>query len=81
MECFPVDRASYHVSAQVDKVPANIPLLALLDDFDAREILHVTFGSVLAQFGLEIKAALANHAELYSAGLQKHFRKHLDLLK
>ncbi|CAG1772858.1 hypothetical protein BAC2_03144, partial [uncultured bacterium] len=51
-ERYETDRASYHVSAQLARAPLsddvideNLP--ALLDQFDAREILHVTFGSVL----------------------------------
>lgn len=78
---YPLERASYHVSGQVENVPVNLAGPDLLDDFNARQILHVTFGSALAQFGTEIKAALANHAEEYQTGLQSHFRKHLDLLK
>jgi tagaturonate epimerase len=78
---YATDRVSYHVSADVTKVAAVISLPSLLDDFHAREILHVTFGSALGQFGIEIKAALVKHADEYNANLQKHFRKHLDLLK
>jgi len=81
LERYATDRATYHVSADVALVPAGLALPALLDDFHAREILHVTFGSALAQFGTEIKAALVKHADVYNANLQKHFRKHLDLLK
>jgi len=43
--------------------------------------LHVTFGSALAQFGIELKAALVKHEEAYSDGLRSHFDKHLSLLK
>jgi hypothetical protein len=78
---YATDRATYHVSADVEKVTNGLSLPALLDDFHAREILHVTFGSALGQFGTEIKAALVKHADVYNANLQKHFRKHLDLLK
>src|SRR5262249_56324477 len=51
-ERYPIDRASYHVSAEVGKAPdvAGLPdddLATLLDDFHARAILHVPFGSVL----------------------------------
>ncbi|HKC87450.1 MAG TPA: tagaturonate epimerase family protein, partial [Blastocatellia bacterium] len=51
-ERYPIDRASYHVSAEVGKAPdvaglSDDDLTTLLDDFHAREILHVTFGSVL----------------------------------
>ena len=80
LERYPTDRATYHVSAEIKKAPAEISS-ALLDDFHAREILHVTFGSALTQFGGEIKSALIDHADVYNANLQKHFRKHLDLLK
>jgi tagaturonate epimerase len=78
---YATDRVTYHVSADVEKVPNGTSLPSLLDDFHAREILHVTFGSALGQFGKEIKAALVKHADVYNANLQKHFRKHLDLLK
>lgn len=81
LERYDTDRATYHVSADVEKVPAGLALPALLDDFHAREILHVTFGSALTQFGAEIKAALVKHADVYNANLQKHFGKHLKLLK
>jgi hypothetical protein len=77
---YTADRASYHVSADVTKVPVGVSLPSLLDDFHAREILHVTFGSALGQFGNEIKAALVKHTDEYNVNLQKHFRKHLDLL-
>jgi hypothetical protein len=80
LERYPTDRATYHVSAEIEKAPAEISP-ALLDDFHAREILHVTFGSALMQFGGEIKSALINHSDVYNSNLQKHFRQHLDLLK
>jgi hypothetical protein len=78
---YETDRASYHVSAQLDRVPGTDDLPALLDDFHAREILHVAFGSVLAEFGPALKTALARHANAYREDLRVHFVKHLDLLK
>ncbi len=80
LERYPVDRASYHVSAEVSKAPASCGP-ALLEDLHAREILHVTFGSALTQHGVEINTALARHAPIYQANLERHFRKHLDLLR
>ncbi len=79
-ERYPTDRATYHVSAELEKVPAGAGFPALLDDFHAREILHVTYGSALAEYGDEIKAALGRQAELYRANLYRHFCKHLSLL-
>jgi tagaturonate epimerase len=81
LERYATDCATYHVSADPALVPAGLPLPALLDDFHAREILHVTFGSALGEYGAHIKAELVKHADSYSANLQKHFGRHLDLLK
>ena len=81
LERYSTDRQTYHVSADVGKISPAGSFHVLLDDFNAREILHVTFGSALTQYGTEIKAALAQHADLYQANLQKHFGRHLDLLK
>ena len=52
VERYPADRASYHVSAEIDALTSflNGPdssLGTLLDNFHGREILHVTYGSVL----------------------------------
>ncbi len=82
-ERYPIDRASYHVSAEVDKAPdaARLPdgeLTTLLDDFHAREILHVTFGSVLnhPDFRGPFFAALRGDEEVYYRALEAHFGKH-----
>ncbi len=79
-ERYATDRLTYHVSAEISKVPQGIALPALLDDFHAREILHVTFGSALMQYGREIRAALIKHSDGYLDHLTRHFKKHLDLL-
>jgi hypothetical protein len=81
LERYPTDRATYHVSADPTQVPAKMNPVDYLDDFHAREILHVTFGSALVEHGDEIRNALAQHNDIYQGNLQKHFLKHLDLLK
>jgi hypothetical protein len=81
LERYSAERASYHVSAEVEKVPADLPLPALLEDFQARQILHVTYGAALAVYGREMKSALVKAGDLYHEHLQEHFRKHLDLLR
>jgi hypothetical protein len=80
---YPTDRASYHVSAELEKMPhiAGWPderLPELLDDFHAREILHVTFGSVLNHppFREPFFTALRTHEETYSEMLERHFCRH-----
>jgi hypothetical protein len=62
-------------------LPKDSDLPSLLNDFHAREVLHVTFGSALSQFGAEIKSSLVKHADAYRAGVEAHFRRHLELLK
>jgi len=87
---YETDKVSYHVSAQLDRAPlpqavldADLP--RLLDQFDAREILHVTFGSVLREQNAEGKprfydrfvGLLHANPEAYAADLEAHFVKHL----
>jgi hypothetical protein len=83
IERYPTDRATYHVSAELAKVPeltalTNEALPGLLDNFDARQVLHVTFGSALAKFGTDIKTALQTHRAEHYAVVERHFVKHLE---
>jgi len=80
-ERYEEDRKTYHVSAELSKLPKTDDLPSLLEDFHAREVLHVTFGSALARYGVELKTALVNHDDEYFYGLKTHFDKHLNLLK
>jgi hypothetical protein len=80
-ERYETDRRTYYVSAELKMLPEENDLPALLNDFHVREVLHVTFGSALSRFGQEIKSALVNHDEVYRAALERHFGKHLGLLK
>jgi hypothetical protein len=83
VERYPTDRATYHVSAEIEKMAdvgalADAQLTTLLDDFHAREILHVTFGSVLhhADFREPFFATLRGNEETYYDMLEIHFGKH-----
>ena len=76
------DRRTYHVSALVDKVPpaeklSDAQLPDLLNQFDARQVLHVTFGSVLDTFGEELNHTLLANEAAYHAALKAHFDRHL----
>ncbi len=82
IERYPQDRATYHVSAQLSRVPRPEMLLdadlpGLLDQFDAREVLHVTFGSALDLFGGRLLATLQENEEIHYALLDAHFQRHL----
>ena len=76
------DRMTYHVSATLARVPsvdsvksADLPLL--LEKFDARQVMHVTFGSVLDRFGDRLRETLRKNEEIYATVLEAHFRRHL----
>ncbi len=88
---FEIDRATYHVSAKLERAPLPGQVSdprALLDQFDARQILHHTYGSVLtarneqgqAHFHERLTALLQENAEAYAANLEKHFIRHLTPL-
>jgi hypothetical protein len=87
-ERYEIDRASYHVSAQLERAPAPVAVTdppGLLNQFDAREILHVTFGSVLTaqapggglQFSGRLRELLQAHPDHYAGNLEAHFLRHL----
>ena len=86
---FDTDRATYHVSAQLaaapdpDSVSDNRDLeTAYLDRNDGRQILHVSFGSVLnhPELGPALHAHLRAHPETHCEILSEHFQRHLEAL-
>jgi hypothetical protein len=77
------DKRSYHVSADLSRVPkvadvADKDLVTFLDQDDARQVLHVTFGSVLDQFRPEIVRGLQENEQTHYEMLERHFKKHLE---
>jgi hypothetical protein len=90
---FETDRASYHLSAEVGLVPEASKLeddeleRTYLDQDHARQILHVTFGSVLTErihddyrFRESIRTILRQNQKLHEDVLRKHLGKHIKLL-
>jgi hypothetical protein len=82
-ERFDTDRASYHISAKLRHVPdmdtlADGELPTLLDEDNARQVLHVTFGSVLDRFKPRLVKVLRAHEEAHHEGVARHFEKHLQ---
>jgi hypothetical protein len=79
---FEKDRKSYFLDAQLSQVPENgaltdTALPELLEQFDARQVLHVTFGSILDEFGPGFQDFIAQHETEYQAALEAHFSRHL----
>ena len=82
-ERFAKDRKTYFLDCDQAKVPhsddlGDADLSALLEQFDARQLLHVTFGSALDEYGAKLKAVLAANERAYDAVLVTHFRRHLE---
>ena len=81
-ERFEKDRKTYFLDCRPERVPgssqlSDAALPGLLDDFDARQLLHVTFGSALDEFGAALKADLRQDEAAYEAVLVAHFERHL----
>ena len=89
-ERYETDKASYHVSADPKKVPQakdlrDAELAGVLDLFDGRQLLHVTFGSVLTvknadgtfRFRDRILGALKRDEEQHYAVLARHIGRHV----
>ena len=89
IERYPEDRASYHVSADPAKVPSpdslgDAELPGILDQFDTRETLHVTFGSVLTaetngepRFRDRLLGALSSNEEVHYETVRAHIERHV----
>jgi hypothetical protein len=85
---YPIDRATYHVSADPSLIPnvgklGQDDLPGLLENFHAREVLHVTYGSVLSErrFRASFFETLQEHEEEYTRVVEAHFDRHLSLFK
>jgi hypothetical protein len=83
---YETDRVTYHVSGHLANVPASADLTDeqlpdLLNQFDARQLLHVTFGSVLTDFYDSLFSLLHNHESEYHRLVCTHFKRHLELFK
>ncbi|HID90712.1 TPA: hypothetical protein EYP44_01980, partial [Candidatus Bathyarchaeota archaeon] len=91
---FERDRETYHVSAELSSIPDPEGLAdgdlerAFLDEDDGRQLLHVTYGSVLTAkgdgggwlFRERIKEVLIDNEEEYYKVLAAHFERHIKAL-
>ncbi len=91
---FTEDCATYHISttqADVDAIsgtPDSDLERVLLDENEGRQLMHVTYGSVLINgkdakghpFGDSLREILETHDDLHMEFIERHFDKHLGLL-
>jgi hypothetical protein len=93
LEHFEEATAYYHVKADLSKIKplSEVPDEALpsyMDDDDARQMIHITYGILLQAkdadgkplFKDEFFASLIEQEDAYAEALQRHIGKHLDLL-
>ncbi len=93
LDRFEEDRASYHVTTNLKNIPridsvADDHLEMLFDSIDSRQLIHITYGSVLTQkdesgalvFYDRVMDVLDEFEEDHYAGLEKHFLKHITSL-
>ncbi len=87
---YATNRESYYVSARPEKVPepealADEALAGVLDQFDARQMLHVAFATVLGGkddrgkwlYRQRLFDALQDHEEAHYAAVEAHTMRHL----
>ncbi len=93
--CYAEARASYHVSADLSRVPATPaedPQACdeeLRTNEDVRQVLHVAFGDVLTnrcpdgttRFRKRLLAALESQEETHFRCLEEHFERHFEALR
>ncbi len=90
---FETDRASYHISSGLDIVPEANDLQdgdlekVYLDQDHGRQILHVTFGSVLTEktdhgyrFRERIRTMLRQNETMHEDVLRDHLGRHIQML-
>lgn len=87
---FETDKKTYHISADPKHIPdpdslGDKELPGLLNDDDARQVLHVAFGSILSGdlpgakgFKKRLMELLEKNEELHEKYLVRHFEKHLE---
>lgn len=85
------ERVTYRVSGRLDRMPdpdrlTDSALAATLDQFDARQALHVTFGAVMTAlvadgiylFRDRLLEVLRSDEEAHYAALESHILKHIE---
>lgn len=88
---FEEDRATYHVSTDLSAIPLPDEVLdtkledTYLEDDDGRQLLHITYGSVLSaqknggpRFRDRLFDLLDRHEEEHFEALQEHFVRHIE---
>ncbi len=84
LRSFEKDRKSYHVTTDLSKVPAldklsDEKLPGLLNENNARQLMHITYGSILKDMREEIYKTLNLNEDEHYEMLKTHLGRHLSL--
>jgi hypothetical protein len=86
-EVLPEALKLYHITPNLDNIPAladvaDADLAELMNQDDARQLVHVTYGGLLnaPEIRERFFAAMDRDEEVYYGLLQKHFEKHISTL-
>jgi len=85
VENIAVDRVGYVIHLDPDRIPAldSVPdekLPDLFDQPDCRQLIHITYGSILKNHRPELYALLYRNEEEHYRQVSSHLNRHLDLL-
>ena len=84
LAAFAEDKATYHISADVSRIPAlesvtDAELPGLVDAHDSRQVLHVAYGSVLnSPLGARLVDAIVRLEEAHLDALAAHLGRHIQ---
>ncbi|MCL2030877.1 MAG: tagaturonate epimerase family protein, partial [Oscillospiraceae bacterium] len=83
LKSLPEAKRYYHITEDTANIPditasGDAELPALLDQDDARQVLHITYGQTLKARGEAIYAALNRYENDYYDALGRHIGRHLD---
>jgi tagaturonate epimerase len=86
-ECFPDATKLYHVTTDLKAIPdqaavADADLERFLNEPNPRQLLHITYGGLLADPGInaEFFATLDGNEERHYGAVEKHIGRHVRLL-
>ena len=80
LDSFEANRKSYHLSCDPSKIPTDPTdeqVGRLLDVVDSRQVLHVGYGAILAEFRPQLYQVWADHEDEHYQVIADHFVRHL----
>jgi hypothetical protein len=87
VDYYPTALSFYHITADFDSIPAldsveDEGLANFLEEPNARQMLHISYGGILQNAHLRDKlyAALHRYEEEYAELLRRHFERHIEPL-